>query len=103
LRRKADSDAVLRDVQEQHQRLIHPITGQPVERLGDEHRARRDFTVLDALEKTAEFAYQGVVAAKSRDADVLQRFGDRQAVGLHKPQGGGVLPTFAVAPRLALR
>jgi hypothetical protein len=103
LSRKADSDPVLRDVQKQHQRLIHPITGQPVEGLGDEHRTRRDFTALNALEEVAEFACQCVVAAKCRDADVLKRFRQVQAVGFDEPHGGVVLPPFTVAPSLRLR
>lgn len=101
--RKADSDAVLRDVEQQQQRFVHPISGQTVQGFGDEHRARRDFAALASLEEATEFACQGVVAAKSGDADVLQGFGDRQAMGFDESHGGVVLPAFTVAPGLALR
>ena len=94
---------MLGDVQKKQKRLVHTVAGQTVQGFGDKHRARRNFAVLDALQKTTEFARQRVVATESRNADVLQGFGDLQAVGLHKPQCGIVLPTFAVAPCLRLR
>jgi len=55
------------------------------------------------LEEAAERAGRCVVATECRDADVLQGFGDRQAMGFDKPHGSVVLPTFIVAPGLALR
>jgi hypothetical protein len=100
LRCEPDSDAMLRDVQEQHQRLIHPVSCQSVERLRDKHRTWRNLAVFNALEEAAKLSGLRVVAAKSRDADVLQCFGDRQAMGFDEPHGGVVLPPFAIAPCL---
>jgi len=77
LRCEPDSDAVLRDVQEQHQCLIHPVSCQSVERLRYKHRTWRNLAVLDALEEAAKLSGLRVVAAKSGHADVLHSFGDR--------------------------
>jgi hypothetical protein len=89
--------------QEQQQRFVHTVARQPVKRFCNKHRARRNFAVFDALNKTAEFTRLRIVAAKSRDADVLQGLGNRQSVGFDEPQRGVVLPPFAVAPGLRLR
>ncbi len=82
--------------------MVHTVASQTVQGFGDKHRARRNFAVFDALNKAAEFTRLRIVAAKCRDADVLQRFRQAQAVGLHEPHGGVVLPPFAVAPSLRL-
>jgi len=92
----------LGDFQEQQQRFVHTVARQPVKRFCNKHRTWRNLAVLDALEEAAKLSGLRVVAAKSRDADVLQRFRQVQAVGLHEPHGGVVLPAFAVAPSLRL-
>lgn len=80
-----DFDAALGDVEQQQQRFVHPISGKTVQGFGNKHRARGNFAVFDALQKTAKPTILCVVATKRGDANVLQGFSDRLAVGLHEP------------------
>lgn len=99
---EANLDPQLRDVEQELQGRVHAVAREPVQRFDHQHRTRRNLSILGSLEKAAKRTGRCIVAAKSGNADVLQRFRQAQAVGFDESHGGFVLSPFAIAPSLAL-